>query len=117
MSTEDLINIVNAVGLGVFVLLLAAAAGRLAVRYATYRLEGVRVGVILRRDVILLGALALVFGSVILIRALGWSDFVASHSEVRLAYIVASDIVALGALGYWTWAEYFVVGKPGKEKE
>lgn len=113
MSVEQLTNLVNAVGFIGFVALLGLAVVRMLIRLMFYRRVGREASIVLRRDFALLGALLAVFGAAAFLRFFG----VEFTPEGRLAFIIFSDILALGSLGYWVWAEYFVIGRPNKEDD
>ena len=111
MSLESVTNLVNAIAFVAFVGLLGLAVVRMLIRMLFFRRIGRTASILLRRDLALLGALLVVFGSVAFIRFFQWDVFL-EHGWPRLLYIAASDILAIGCLAYWVWAEYFVIGKP-----
>ena len=116
MTVDEAIQLVNAVGFLLFVALLGLAVVRMTIRIVFYRIAGREANIILRRDLTLLGSLLVVFGTAAAIRFFGWSDAFAGGWP-RLLYLTANDLIALGALGYWVWAEYFVIGRPNKEND
>lgn len=117
MNWGILIDILNATGFIAFVALLGAAGARMLWRLYSYWRMKSRPSIVLRRDFSLLVALFLVFGSAALIRAFGLADELASDGPLRFFYLLAANVIANGALAYWVWAEYFVIGHPGKEDE
>jgi amino acid permease len=116
MSLDQATSILNAIGFITFVALLSLAVVRMALRFVLYNRAGRTSSIVLRRDFALLGALLAVFGSVAFIRFFGW-NFLLEEGWPRFFYILASDIVALGALAYWVWAEYFIIGNLDRKDE
>ncbi len=114
MTVEVALEIVNALGFIIFLGMLALAVVSMVMRVMLYSRIGRRASIILRRDLALLSSLLFVFGSLALIRFFN-IELLLEVGWPRFFYVVATDIVALSALGYWVWAEYFVIGKPDKE--
>lgn len=117
MNWELLTGALNVVSFVTFVALLGAAGARMLWRLWNYYRAKVRPSIILRRDFGLLVALFLVFGSSALLRAFGWTDEIQQNGPARFAFLFFASLVANGALFYWVWAEYFIVGHPDKENE
>lgn len=114
---EQGVVVLNAIGFVGFVALLGAATFKMAVRLVQYHWTGRRPSIILRRDILLLGGFFAVFGSAAVIRFFGWNDTLESNVGLRFLYLLAVYCISLGSLGYWTWAEFFVIGHDGKERD
>ena len=116
MSVDQAVVIANAIGFIGFVSLLALAVVRMAIRLIFYTVTGREASIILRRDFTLLGSLVMIFGFSAIARYAGWYDYLSSGWP-KLIYIIVSDVIGISSLGYWVWAEYFVIGRPGKEED
>lgn len=118
MNLNVFINVVEAASLILFVALLSLAVMRMSLRVIAYKLVGRRPGVILRRDLTLMLAFLFVVGVPIFIGffQLEYLFFEGAPALNRLLYVIVRNGVAISALSYWVWAEYFVIGRPGKER-
>lgn len=115
MSQDVLLEVINSITFVVFLVLMTLAVTRMLIRVYAYRFTGRRPSIILRRDIALMGSLLLAFGAPVFIQFFGWGDLFFEGGEYRLIYTILRDLAGLIGLGYWVWAEYFVIGKPGKE--
>ena len=91
----------NALTLVVFVGLLLAAAAPMLRRYTKIKRAHIKVPVLLRRDIVLFGALALYFGSVLPVLLL--------HIEGLARewwWVMPRAIIVLSAMAYWVWVEW-----------
>ncbi len=116
MAIAEIIDVVNLVAVVAFVVLLFAVVARMVLRLRSYRREGRQASVILRRDFGLLTALLVIFGSGILIRAFDVRVFL-EDGLPRLVYVSVIDAFGIIALAYWTWVEYFRIGRVGYEND
>lgn len=107
-------DFLNFAGFLLFVALLGAAVFRMGVRLRAYRQLQKQPSVILKRDFGLLGGLFFVYGTLAAIRFFDLVRFI-QEPLWGFLFILLSDIIAIGALGYWTWVEFFVIGHDGKE--
>lgn len=115
MNYALIIEIINGIGFLLFVGLLGAALIRMVARIVAYRLSERGPSIILRRDFALLGSFLAIFGTNLAIRFFGLGPVFQDPGLPRLLYVFIADVLGNGALLYWVWAEYFVIGQIGKE--
>jgi len=109
----DLMAAVNFVALIVFLVLLGATLGSMFRRVFLYRKAEKALPVILKRGIILFGALAILGGEAALLRV-GGIDLT-STPFLRLLYVVQADVILLGALGYYAKTDLFDIDNPEVE--
>jgi hypothetical protein len=107
-----LIDIVNFVAAILFLGLLGAVLFSMARRLRLYKQAELPVPVILKRGFVLFAALALLGFETLLIRAIGID--LANNSVLRLAFIVQSDIIMIGAFAYYAKVELFDIDDPNE---
>lgn len=112
---DNLTDIANGVTFVIFIALTALAVVRMILRVAAYYMVERRPSIILRRDLALLADLLIVFGAPVVIQFFGWGFLFFDGGSLRLLYTLIRDFIGLAGLAYWVWAEYFVIGVPGKE--
>jgi hypothetical protein len=112
MSVALLIDFVNITAFIIFLVLVGAIIFSMVRRLVIYRTAELPVPTLLKRGFVLFGALALLGFEAAILRIFG-GDLL-NDEVVHLAYIVQSDIVMLGALGYYAKAEIFDVDDPDK---
>ena len=112
MTIHDLITLVNAVALMVFVGLSGATVFAMLLRLVAYRRASQPIPALLKRGLVLIGAFLVIGAEVVLLRA--YDITLAEDSLERLAFIVQYDLIILSALGYYTKVEIFDVDDPEK---
>jgi len=112
---SSIIDIINATAFVAYIGLATLALVRMTLRIMTYYILGNEPSVILRRDMILLGTLLIIFGMPVAIQFFGAGDWFAEGGPLRLPYTIFRDIIGVGGLAYYVWVEYFIIGRPGKE--
>ena len=119
MHLPAVIDIIEAASLIAFVSLLSLAVMRMVIRVIAYKFTGRRPSIVLRRDLALMLSFLLVVGMPIFIGffELEHLFFEGAPPLNRLLYILARNGIAIVALGYWVWAEYFIIGQEGKEQD
>jgi hypothetical protein len=119
MYLPDVIHIIEAISLIAFVALLSLAVMRMTIRVIAYKFTGRRPSIVLRRDLALMLSFLLVVGMPIFIGFFQLEDvfFEGAPPLNRLLYIILRNGIAIAALGYWVWAEYFIIGQEGKEQD
>jgi hypothetical protein len=108
MDPSQIVVLVNGIGLILFTVLVGAILGLLVRRAQFYALARKTIPVILRRDLILFGALSIVGVETLLVRAAG----VVFESWTRLAFVLHWDIILIGALIYWISVELNDIDDP-----
>ena len=116
MNIELITDVVQTISFIVFIALVALAVMRMTLRIIAYKFTGRSPSVILRRDMFLMTAFLLIFGSPLFITFFGLND-VFRDGVFRLGYTIVRNLVALASLTYWVWAEYFVIGNTDKEND
>lgn len=106
------LGVVNFVALVIFLGLVGAILFSMARRLKDYHTAQLPVPVLLKRGFVLFFALALMGGEVIVLRAL--SINLLDDPVARLLFTIQSDIILLGAFGYYAKAELFDVDDPNK---
>jgi hypothetical protein len=98
---NSLLPAFNTLSLVLFVVLAAAAGLRMANRF--WRIKRARLGlpILLKRDIVLFGALALYFGSVLVVLALGIQGL-----AQQWWWVMPRGIMVLAAMLYWVKVEY-----------
>lgn len=117
MSIADITQVVEALSFIIFIALVALAVMRMLLRVIAYRMTGREASIILRRDILLMSSFLITFGSPVVISFFGWGDLFFEGGTSRLWYVLFRNSIAIAALAYWVWAEYFVIGVEGKEKD
>jgi hypothetical protein len=105
-------EVINAVTLLLFTALLGSGLFGILRRVILYKRAKVRVPVIMRRDIALLGSLALIGLESMLLRALNVD--LQANPPLRLAFVAHWDIVLVLGLGYWVKIELWDVDDPDK---
>lgn len=113
----NIIEGVNLVAVVIFFVLMALAIFRMGLRVINYYRHQNRPSIILRRDIALMGSLFISLGLPLFIQAVGMGDLFFDGGPLRLEYTLVRDILGLSGMGYWVWAEYFVIGATGKEED
>lgn len=111
LAALNLVAFFAFLGLGVLAIL------RMTLRVINYYKHGNRPSIILRRDIALMTGLIMALGAPIILQFLGLGELFFEGGPYRLAYTVARDGIGLAGMAYWVWAEYFVIGAPGKEDD
>jgi hypothetical protein len=115
MNEGLILDIINGITFVLFIAMLALVVVRMTLRWMAYFLIDRRPSVILRRDLLLMADLLFVFGAPVVIQFFGWGQYFFEGGALRLPYTIVRDVIGLAGLAYWTWAEYFVIGRPGRE--
>lgn len=115
MDQDVLLEVINSITFVLFIALMALAVVRMLIRVFTYRFTGRKPSIILRRDIALMASLLLAFGAPVVIQFFGWGGLFFEGGSLRLPYTILRNLAGLTGLAYWVWAEYFIIGKPGKE--
>ena len=112
INLDLVIDVINQIVLFSFVALIGAGLFGLIRRLRLYFAAQEVVPVLLKRDVVLLGALALIGLEAFTLRALG---IVVADLEdgARLVYTLQSDIIIFLAVLYWVKVELLDVDDPG----
>lgn len=108
--STDLLEVVNFVALIAFLLLLGATLASMLRRVVLYRRAGRALPILLKRGIVLFGALTILGGEAAALRAAG-IDLTASPF-LRLLYVMQANVVLLGALGYYAKVDLFDVDDP-----
>ena len=108
-----LIAIVNFVALLAFVGLSGATLFAMVRRLVLFRRAEQPLPVLLKRGLVLIGALLIIGLELALLRVLEVT--LAPDSLERLVFIVQSDLIILTALGYYTKVEIFDIDDPDKQ--
>jgi hypothetical protein len=96
---------VNFLGFVLFLGLVGATLFSMLRRIHLYRVADLPLPTLLKRGFVLFGSLALIGGEIALLRLVG--VVFAEGSVERLAFIIQSDAILIGALLYYTKAELF----------
>lgn len=105
-------NLLNAVTLFVFTALLGSGLFGIIRRVILYKRAKTRVPVIMRRDLALLGSLAVIGLESMLLRALNVD--LSRFPELRFFFVAHWDIILVIGLGYWVKVELWDVDDPDK---
>lgn len=97
----DLVNLVNAAYLLLFITLISASAIRMAYRVLEYRRAGQKVPSVLKRDVFFFTGLSVPFIGILLFRVLGITAFTSTHP----LWVIPSGLFAVAAAAYWFYFE------------
>lgn len=96
-------GIINLIASIVFLVLLGAVVYSMLKRVRDYRLAGEPLPLLLKRGVVLFGALALIGGEAVVLRVLNVS--MPMGSVERLLFVLQADLILLGAMAYYAKVE------------
>jgi energy-coupling factor transporter transmembrane protein EcfT len=102
----SLLELFNVISFIVFTVLLIAVFIRMFYRLGGYLFNREKVPLLLKRDVLLFGVLAVILGLILMLRVFGDDGLLLRTSPV---WMVASGLAANLAMGYWAYVEYFRV--------
>lgn len=108
-----LLAVVNFVALVIFLILLGATLASMGRRVYLFRQAGKALPIILKRGLVLFGALTILGGETALLRAAGID--LTETPFLRLLYTVQANIVLLGALAYYAKTDLFDLDDPKME--
>ena len=103
---------ISAVIFAVFVLLLLVGMSSTAVRYLRYRRRSIRPPVLLKRDVALLGGLAVPFVIIAAVRAFALQPFVTAEGDPHIWYLLVTGIPPIIGLAIYCWYELVIIERP-----
>ena len=112
MTIATAISLVNGVALVIFLVLLGATVFSMLLRVRDYRRARAPLPVILKRGLVLFGALSIIGAEATALRVLGVT--LPEGSIERLTFTVQYDVILLGALAYYAKTELFDVDDPSK---
>lgn len=104
-------GILSAVIFGLFLLLLLIGTASTYVRWLRYRRLRIPAPVLLKRDAILLGGLAIPFLLISAVRVIGIST-VSGENGPELWWLLVTGIPAVLAIAVYVFYELFVIEKP-----
>lgn len=110
LEPQSVQEALNVVALLIFVTLLGAGLFGLLRRLRLYFIAQESVPILMRRDIVLLGALALIGLESMGLRALGVA--LQENSWERVVYSAQQDFILLSAVFYWVWVELFDIDDP-----
>lgn len=99
-NTVDWLAVFNTVALAVFLVEVVVAFARMFWRLGMFLFTGVKVPLLLKRDIFLFAAFAVYFGAIFVIRIL---DIPARNNPT---WVVPTTILVLAAMGYWAKVEW-----------
>jgi hypothetical protein len=105
-------DLLNAVTLLVFTALLGSGLFGILRRVILYKRAKVRVPVIMRRDIALLGSLAVIGLESMMLRALNVD--LSANPTLRFFFVAHWDLILVLGLGYWVKVELWDVDDPDK---
>ena len=105
-------ELLNAVTLLVFTALLGSGLFGILRRVILYKRAKVRVPVIMRRDIALLGSLAVIGLESMMLRALNVN--LTDNAPLRFFFVAHWDLILVIGLGYWVKVELWDVDDPDK---
>lgn len=112
MSLHGAIEVVNAIGLASFLVLLGAVVFSMLQRLYLYKTAGLPLPVILKRGLVLFAALSVLGGETAVLRILGIQF--GQDSIERLLFIIQANIILIGAMSYYAKVELFDMDDPRK---
>ena len=110
IATDILLPIVNFVALVAFLVLIGAILASMVRRVVLYRRAGETLPIILKRGIVLFGALAILGGEAAILRVLGID--LTTSPFIRLLYTVQANVVLLTALAYYAKTDVFDIDDP-----
>jgi hypothetical protein len=109
MTPDVALDILNTIAFITLIGLLGAGLFGLARHIRLYWAAQMSVPILLKRDVALLSALAVIGLETMTLRVLGVGQL---EGWVRVAYVAQADIILLWAIIYWVKIELFDVDSP-----
>lgn len=110
ITAEQALAILNGISLLMFTALVGSGLFGILRRVILYRRAKALVPVIMRRDIALLGSLAIIGTESLVLRALN----VVFEGWARVGFIAHYNLILLVALGYWVKVELWDVDDPDK---
>lgn len=101
---SEALQILNLLAFMTYLVLSGVILAVLISRYNLYRRAKERIPVLLKRDIVLFGAIVILFGESLLIRSMNITIFIADDWP-RLVFILQQNIIGIGALVYWAKVE------------
>lgn len=111
MDADKVLVVLNSFGLILFTVLLGSGVFGVLRRAILYRRAKETLPVLIRRDVVLLSALATIGLETLALRALGVTQL---DGWPRVAFVLQSDIILISALVYWVKVELWDIDDPNK---
>lgn len=107
---NDLLPLFNIFSLITFVSLAALAGSRMTYRLSRFMKFSQPVPILLKRDIVLFGALTIYFGSVLIVLGLQALGVEISSLGDKWWWVMPRGLMVLSAMAYWVWVEYNLEG-------